>query len=408
MNIVVPSSMSQPWSEAVESVRRAAPLPPFSAEVLAFLGELSRSLLTHPETRRRPDLAALGYWLRPAALTKLRAQVPTKDSAVRWAPRGMALHFAPANVDTAFAYTWLLSMLVGNVNVVRLSSRSGESTLLLCQRLNALLERPEFQALREQVLVLSYEHDEAITATLCGLCQLRIIYGSDATVRTLRAVPIPAGAVDLIFPDRFSLAVLKSDAVLQLSSSELDGLAKRFLAETLSFDQAACSSARLVAWVGTAEATQLAKQRFWESTARVWTPSAESPLINGVRRLVGAQHAVAAMGATAAAAIVPGGPLHVDVPRLTEELRDAHPGAGLLFERSMSALPELVPELSDREQTLAHFGFDRSELDALLDAGGGRYLLRVVPIGESSQFDAVWDGYDLLASMSRVVRVRAS
>ena len=39
-------------------------------------------------------------------------------------PRGLVFHVPPANVDTIFVYSWALSALAGNSNVVRISSRS--------------------------------------------------------------------------------------------------------------------------------------------------------------------------------------------------------------------------------------------------------------------------------------------
>ncbi|MFC6804089.1 acyl-CoA reductase [Deinococcus caeni] len=38
-------------------------------------------------------------------------------------PRGLVFHVPPANVDTIFIYSWLMSVLAGNRNVIRLSSR---------------------------------------------------------------------------------------------------------------------------------------------------------------------------------------------------------------------------------------------------------------------------------------------
>src|SRR5229473_1854189 len=43
---------------------------------------------------------------------------------VRRFPRGLVFHVPPANVDTIFVYSWALSALAGNRNVVRISPRA--------------------------------------------------------------------------------------------------------------------------------------------------------------------------------------------------------------------------------------------------------------------------------------------
>ena len=55
-------------------------------------------------------------------------------------PRGNVFHLPPANVDTIFVYSWAISALAGNHNVVRISSRSaGAAEVILEDQLLASL-----------------------------------------------------------------------------------------------------------------------------------------------------------------------------------------------------------------------------------------------------------------------------
>lgn len=67
---------------------------------------------------------------------------------------------------------------------------------------------------------LRYNHDEEITAALSELCDVRVIWGGDETVRRLRAFPLSPGAKELTFPDRHSFAVISSEAYNKLSEGQ--------------------------------------------------------------------------------------------------------------------------------------------------------------------------------------------
>jgi hypothetical protein len=118
-----------------------APLECFSPASLEFLGALSARLLAEGPGTRTPEAVALAYWLRPANLRRIAADHPAAAGAVR-VPRGVALHVTPANVDTMFLYSFGLSLLAGNVNVVRVSQRLAEPLAPLTIALREVMQEP--------------------------------------------------------------------------------------------------------------------------------------------------------------------------------------------------------------------------------------------------------------------------
>jgi len=124
--------------------------------------------------------------------------------------RGGALHFAPGIVDTIFLYFALLAILTGNRNVVRISSRPSPQIDLLMEVLNQLFADPAHDAVANQLLIVRYGHDDLITAALSAVCDLRVIWGGDQTVQTIRALPLRPRARDVNFPNRRSLATLSA------------------------------------------------------------------------------------------------------------------------------------------------------------------------------------------------------
>ena len=224
----------------------AAPWLPFDPRVVDFLAELSAEVLRGPDTRRQEASAAFGFWCRRARLEALAAR---HASPLPRLGRGLAFHLAPANVPALFAYTLAIGLLAGNANVVRLSSRRVEGEAPLLAALRRVLERPEHAAVRARTSLITYGRDDAVTADYCARCDARIVWGGDATVAAVRAMPMPPHAVELCFPDRWSLAVFSQRAFSALTPEERGALAHRFYNDTYQMDQNACSSPQLVLWL---------------------------------------------------------------------------------------------------------------------------------------------------------------
>lgn len=390
------------------ALARMAALPawqPFDERAMRFVARFSQRLLTDPASRAYPELLALGHWFRAARLQEFAA-APASGAALRLG-RGLAFHLAPANVDSIFLYSWLLSALAGNVNVVRVSQKESAAVTHVAGVLRATLAEEAGEAMRGRLLLLTYEHDAAVTQAISQACMLRVVWGGDATVAAIRAIPLRPTATELVFPDRFSGAALRAEAVLQADASALARLAAAFYNDAFWFAQQACSSPRLVSWIGGSAAATAARERFWPAVqAEIGKRTPEDSAAMAMARSV-ATFEYAARGVLAA----PGDPaafpqrLMVAGP-LTEELRALHCGNGLFLEQVLPELQQLASQLTDRDQTLAVFGFDRKELAAFALRLPPRALDRIVPIGEALQFDAVWDGIDLFDAFTRQVAVR--
>ena len=89
---------------------------PFNIKILEFINELSQYIITDINLRKYPDIVALGYWLRNSHIQKLKQNFQ-KTNQIKL-PRGIAFHITPGNVDTMFAYSWLISLLAGKAMTV--------------------------------------------------------------------------------------------------------------------------------------------------------------------------------------------------------------------------------------------------------------------------------------------------
>jgi hypothetical protein len=330
--------------------------------------ELSKRLMGRDE----PELVALGYWMR-----KL------KPIEGLYRPVGTVFHIPPANVPTLWAYPLVLSLMAGNRNIVRLPKS--------CPVVD-VLER-EFGEL-EGVTLVRYGHEQEITDEHSSKCDMRIIWGSAETIAAIRRSPLPAHAKEIAFPERFSMSTIHAPSYLALDRGGREALAERFSRDLYTYDQAACSSPRLLVWCG--EGGHEAATTFY-------------PLLQGYAPDTGQ---VLAKGAFAYRAIIDKPVSHyrrygnaLTVLRLgsLDSLCREHCGGGLLYEYLADDLSEL--QVQRQDQTLTTYGFDEDQLRAWARTAGG--IDRIVPIGAALSFSRIWDGYDLLHEFTRRVEVTA-
>ena len=156
---------------------------PFSDQVLDCLKLLSKRLIGSEFARAMPQIMALGYWIRPSALKGLQQRLQgSNDQNTIVSPRGLALHLPPQNVDTLFAYSWVLSYLVGNCNVVRVGSEPGAVSRWLIEQILLVLEEA---GENHRSIFCSYQHsDTDIASKISALCDLRVIWGGDEKIKT--------------------------------------------------------------------------------------------------------------------------------------------------------------------------------------------------------------------------------
>ena len=391
------------------ALTRPPGLAPFAPEALAFLTALHRGLIDAPDARQLPELQALAFWLRPAALARLardfQAGLPAGTLAV---PRGLVLHVPPANVDTLFLYSWVPALLAGNHSVIRLSERgSGPAQRLLLAQLGALLAAPEGAAVAAATAFVRYPRDDAVTAALSQAADARMLWGGDATVTALRALAPAPHALDLAFPDRVSWAALEAESYLARSPEQRQTVAEAFCNDLFWFDQQACASPRLVFWCGAAPVAAAAAADFYPRVATLATLRFPGPDPAARLDRLAAWHR-AVLDLPVAAVDHHGDRL--TVVRLTT-LDPAHrealttAGTGILLEARIPELACCLPVVTRRVQTLAHSGFAPETLTDFVRALNGRGIDRLVPLGQALAFATVWDGTDLVRALTRLVTI---
>jgi hypothetical protein len=398
---VVPETATVDLADVLDRLKRAPGLPPFSGEVIEFCTQFSRALFKDAEALKFPELQALAFWMRKAELVRLRDSFEaSRRPEALLVPQGVAFHIPPANVDTIFVYSWLLSVLAGNKNVIRLSPRVSVQTDILCRLFNqTLTASPE--TMRYSTVMLRYGHEREITQAISATADVRVIWGGDRSVRTIREIPLPPPARELTFPDRYSFAVIRAARYLSMENPQ--SLAEQFYNDTFWFDQMACSSPHLVFWEGNEQDVRAAAAPFLagirDHAARKQYEVQPATRMN--RFTFACQEAIESRAST-----------YEDLGVLTvlgvdrfDQLSRDHCGGELVFQYRLHALDELVPFVARRDQTMTYFGFERDELTAFAHQLNGRGIDRIVPMGHALNFNRFWDGNDMLLQFMRYVYI---
>jgi hypothetical protein len=379
---------------------------PFHPLRIDFAHAVSRAIFRHPRTRTSPELLAVAFWLRRGAVLRLADRYAALETAGSLrAPRGLAFHLPPTNVDTLFVYSLMASFLVGNLNVVRVSpNRRTEQVTLLCEVLRAALTEERFAEFSDELAVVSYAHDAEPTAAVSNEADVRLLWGGDETIERLRPVPTSAAAHDLTFGDRFSFAVLRPAAVLEADHHSRHTLAERLFNDAYWFNQLACSSPRLVVWVGSRAEVGRARQILFTELAQV-IAAKNYGLEPGVAIAKLTFMYGALIDRPVESVFQAGSELCVLSLKHLAGFDRSHPGAGLFFDARVDALSDLVTFVRRKDQTLTAYGFSTEELTAFARSLHGRGIDRIVQFGDALSFGSLWDGYDLLAELTRTIHV---
>jgi hypothetical protein len=371
--------------------------------MLDFLDAVGQRLRVPALARRHPELGPLGAYLRRGHLHSELARLDTENRTLRF-PQGLVFHIAPGNADTVFVYSWALSALAGNRNVVRVSDRGGEATEAVLAALAQSLGTADPVVARTQRIV-SYDHrDEAATSALSAACDLRVLWGGDQAIDDIRRSPLRPSARDLTFPNRSSFAVICARDFLSIDTSERKRAIEAFHSDAYLFDQAACASPGTIFWIGTAEDVtdaQVAFTALLTQTVAVRGPRADAAM--AIQKQV-ATYGLAVEGIADDVRFIGN---EIALVRLAPPVRLPRRwlGTGTFPHLRLDSLDELIPMLRRQDQTLTYFGFTADEMVSFAQRAGGRGIDRIVPMGCALAFSTVWDGYDLLREFTRLVTV---
>jgi len=370
---------------------------PYSDIVCDFLNELSLKLLRE---REYSDIVSLGFFCRKSNILKLKQSLLDDK---RRLGRGMILHITPGNVPVNFAFSFVFGLLSGNANIVRVPPNPFAQTKIICDAINTVFENEKYDRIKQATAFVDYPIDNEITAYFSEKCSGRIIWGGDRTIQAIRSIPIMPRGVEVAFADRYSFCIMNADEILKASEEAMKTLAVDFYNDTLFIDQNACSSPHLVIWQGKEKAK--AKERFWqfffeESQKYTLEPikamdkytmllefAIDSDIIDSIQKYDNLIYCI-------------------KLKKLPENAENLRGKFGLFYEYDSDDFNEITPVVTSKFQTVTYFGIDAESFGQFVIDNALLGIDRIVPVGKALDIGVIWDGYDIIETLSRILDVK--
>jgi hypothetical protein len=376
------------------------------AHRLQALDDLAEHLVQHgSQLGRVPGLAFLAGFLRGANLTHLVArELPVPQAlegftpidsrkSVRLLPRGVVCHWTAGNVPLLGMFSWAVSALLGNRNVVRLSTRADDLITPLLRRMASLSAAG--RTLAAETTVLRFDRDDAaIQEAMSRLADVRVIWGGEDAVEAIRALPCGWESDTVVLGPRVSVAVVDP----RLAT---DGLIRRLVTDVVYFDQLACSSPQWLFVKG-----RPGQPPF--DTTVAWLAREFDALSRAFPRRTLGYDETYRIQLDRARVVIDGGDLRRDAgTQWTMAVVDAPQDRLACTNRFLQVVPftaldEVTSQLPRNVQTavtlLGEVDFERFTEDA-----ARRGVCRFPRPGEGNHFETPWDGVPLLMRLTRWV-----
>ena len=388
------------------------PIAPFSPLVCEFLDVLSKEILNDKQLKSHSDIVSFAFWIRKGNIQKQKELCNFGENVINkyCIGRGLAFHIAPSNVPINFAYSFVFGLLAGNSNIVRVSSKNYSKVSLLCDKINDVMNIEQFTFIRETNSIIMYDRNSENTDVFSKECDVRIIWGGDDTIKEIRKSPIKAKSKEIVFADRYSFGIISPEYILNMDKKEQKIFAQQFYNDTYLMDQNACSTPHFIFWKSVdKEIVVKAQKIFWDN---VYEESKKYDLedskvsdkytdlclnlasdVNGVIKKYDIVKVTRYENQLYVLRLK-------NVPDSIERLRGRF---GMFFECQISELEEIKECISEKVQTVAVAGIDKNLVHEFVINNSLRGIDRVVSFGDTLNIGLIWDGYNLITEMCRII-----
>ena len=379
-------------------IENFSPLVPYSDLVCTFLSDFSEEIFKDNRCKNFPDIISVAFFARKGNIQRLKKTF--LDDKFRLG-KGLAFHITPSNIPVQFIFSYFFGLLAGNANIVRVPSKDFPQIDLLCDTLNKVLSKPDFHKLKNMTAFVQYDKSSDWTKIFSSCCQIRLIWGGDSTIENVRKFSIPPRATELVFADRYSLAIFDEESVENLNETELERLAGNFYNDTYLADQNACSSPQLILW--RKSATSEGREIFWQVVENMAMKRYDLPAIKATSKYK--DFCQNAINFPQAGRLKQNSNFlyRAKVNELFEGIDNLRGKFGLFYEYDINSLDDIKNCVNEKYQTLTYFGFSPRELAEIVLNNNWLGIDRIVPVGKALDIGVIWDGYDLIGQMSRIV-----
>ncbi len=378
-----------------------APVIPFSDLVCEFLKELCDVLSSYIEIKNYPDVMSFAFWCRNSNIQRLKKSFTDNNFRIG---RGYVYHISPSNVPVNFAFSYVFGLLAGNSNIVRVPSKYFPQVNIICGSIEKLFENVKYESIKNRTAFIQYDKNDEITSMLSFDCNARVIWGGDQAIWNIRKSPISSKSIDITFSDRISISVINTLSILELDERELNKLIDNFFNDTYLMDQNACSSPFLIIWYG--EENIEAKNLFCTTLSQKISKNYNLSTIQSVDKFTLLCQQAIELDTINGIQIFNNKLYVIKLNELENDIHKYKGKFGHFFEININELGKMRDIITEKYQTITYFGIDKNRLVELIYENKLLGIDRIVPIGQALNIDSIWDGYDIIKTLSRIIEVK--
>ena len=372
---------------------------PFNNLCIDFLEDFSKKLKNYKDLKSYPDLIYLMYWCRKERIKKLEHSLT--DNQYRLG-RGLIFHICPSNVPTNFVYSLFFGLLSGNSNIVKISSENSKEKSIIISILKNIFDKRKYKVLKNSNILTEYKASNTKnTEFFSSVCDARVIWGGNKTINDIRKFWIPERSIDITFADRYSISVINLEILKNLNLNRLKILAKKFYYDSYLMNQAACNSPHFVFWVGKKN-TKL-QNSFWKELNEAVENNFIFDDIHIVDKYTNLMKNIIEHDNFNKINMYKNNLYVVDVHQKVNTIENIRGKNGTFFQKNINNLSKIKYSISKKCQTLTYFGFEKKELEVFLLNNNLSGIDRAVPIGNALNINPIWDGFNVLNELSRII-----
>lgn len=384
----------------VDAAISASPWKVFDNRIINFLDGISKKIFADSSVKQYKDLISIGFFLRKSSIGKMKKEY---DDSRRMGV-GMAFHITPSNIPVQFFYSLAVSLLAGNSNIIRVSDTEYEQTKLIYKLIEE--EILLYPKLKDRICLIHYGHEKEATDYFSSKCDVRIIWGGNESIDTIRESKLSPRAYDVTFADRFSICLIDAISYIETDQKMKKDLAGAFYTDTYFSDQNACNSTRLVIWIGEKKDTEAASRLFWNEVYKVVKGNYSISDVSAVDKLIKAYSIAIEKEAIYNSASSVGNYLNViRLNDLSDDIANYKGKCGLFFETSSDGIESVLQFTKKDWQTMTYYGLDPESLHRAVINLGLKGIDRITPIGKSGDPSMEWDGVNFIERLSRKINV---
>ena len=185
--------------------------------------------------------------------------------------------------------------------------------------------------------------------------------------------------------------------------NQLKLLVKKFYYDGYTMNQLACNSPHFVFWVG--KKNERLQNYFWDQLSKIAEKKFLFDDVHIVDKYTNLMENIIIQKDFNKVKMFKNNLYVIDPGKQTKEIENIRGINGTFFQKNINQINDLKQFITKKCQTISYFGFSRNNFKNFLLNNNLLGVDRVVPIGRALEIDIVWDGYEVIKSLSRIISI---